>query len=49
MRTPLLITILVILFQVPTNAQSIKNLLPFGSKEKIIRVRELPNIPEFQI
>lgn len=49
MKTSLLFTALIFLFHIQTNARSPKITLPFGTKEKIIKVRELPNTSAFQI
>lgn len=49
MKTPLLITVFTILFQLQSSAKTIQNILPFGSKEKIIKIRELPDTSEFQL
>lgn len=49
MKTPLLITVFTILFQLQSSAKTFQSKLPFGSKEKIISIRELPNTTEFQL
>ena len=49
MKICLLTTAIAIFFHLQSNANTIQNLLPFGAKEKIVKIRELPNTPEFQI
>ena len=49
MKTPLIISILAMFFHFQTYSNALQISLPFGSKEKIIKVRELPNTSEFQL